>query len=178
MCMHTRHQSVLWFMTGTIYPITYRGERKITNRTHLACASPIFSSSSVSRMTSKASDLLKTKATRFTMPCPALVIRLSLIKTFQRRSSIRRLRRSLADFVRDLSPSYFQYRFLIPYETFQNLLSIMRPELELYDTQSLRSSGGIFKPDVWLFVLLRMLSGASYLDTMNLFSLVPRLSTL
>jgi hypothetical protein len=90
-----------------------------------------------------------------------------------RRASLRRVRPCLSNVVRDLSDGEFRRVFRMQRCTFTSLLYILLPDLQRDVSMALRSSGGRIEPEIRLALTLRLLAGASYLDTVMLFAISP-----
>jgi DDE superfamily endonuclease len=88
-----------------------------------------------------------------------------------RRASRLRVRPCLSTVVRDLSEGEFRRVFRMERCTFSSLLTILLPDLLLDVSMGMRSSGGRIEPEIRLALTLRMLAGASYLDTVMLFAI-------
>jgi hypothetical protein len=97
-------------------------------------------------------------------------IRLRWNARHPRRASIRRVRPCLSTVVRDLSEGEYRRVFRMQRSIFTYLLNVLLPDLRRDVSMALRSSGGRVEPDIRLALTLRLLAGASYLDTAMLFA--------
>jgi hypothetical protein len=61
--------------------------------------------------------------------------------------------------------------FRMKRSTFTYLLNVLLPDLLRDVSMALRSSGGRIEPEIRLALTLRLLAGASYLDTVMLFAI-------
>jgi DDE superfamily endonuclease len=80
-----------------------------------------------------------------------------------------RTRHSFDELQGSVSRAEFTLAFRMSLETYANLLSLLKLDLTRDMRMASRSSGGRVDPEVRLALTIRMLSGASYLDTMMLF---------
>jgi hypothetical protein len=60
----------------------------------------------------------------------------------------------------------------MPREAFQELLTILKQNLERDSRRAKYGSGGLVDPDIRLAILLRILAGASYIDLQLVFRIV------
>jgi hypothetical protein len=86
-----------------------------------------------------------------------------------RAGSYPRVRTTFGDATKYLSEVEFTRAFHMSPDCFGKLLLFLRVLLERDERQGYRSSGGIVEPAVRLVLTLRILAGASYLDTMLTF---------